>query len=78
VENGNEFVTLNAGEDAQFELDLQAGQKKSKQKFELELSWRTSPPKLDSEDDFKISSQEPEITEASPLETVESEVDGVE
>ncbi|MCG8333163.1 MAG: amphi-Trp domain-containing protein [Proteobacteria bacterium] len=73
VENGNEFVTLSTGEDVQFELELQAGQKKSKQKFELELSWRTTPPKMDSADDFKISSQEPEITEPSPLEAEDSE-----
>lgn len=68
VENGVDFVTLNAGNDALFDLELQAAQKKNKQKFELELSWRTALPKIDETEDFRISSKEPEITEPSPLE----------
>lgn len=68
VESGDEFVTLETGADVQFELELQAEQKKNKQKFELELSWRTAPPTMAETESFKISSHEPEITEPSPVE----------
>jgi amphi-Trp domain-containing protein len=63
VESGEDFVALDAGEGTPFELELQAEQKKNKQKFELELSWRTGPPQPIEEGDFKISSHEPEVSE---------------
>ncbi len=73
LENGSDFVTLEAAEDAQIEMGLQAGQKKNKQKFELELSWRLAPPKLEGDESFKISSQEPEIVEPVTPEPEEGE-----
>lgn len=73
VENGPDFVTLETGEDVQFDLELQAAQKKNKQKFEMELSWKTAQPRIDEDGAFKISSKEPEITEPSPLEEAEPE-----
>lgn len=76
LESGSEFVTLNVGEDTPIELEIEASQKKNKTKFEMELSWRIASPKMTEEDDLKISSVEPEITEPSPVETLkENETD---
>lgn len=71
VENGDEFVTLQTNQDNQFELELEASQKKNKQKFELELTWRIAPPKLEEAESFKVSSNEPEITNLSPVDESE-------
>ena len=76
IENGDEFVTLSADSEVMIEMELEAGQKKNKQKFELELSWKIGATKLNDSEGFKISSKEPEITEPSPIITEEiSDID---
>jgi amphi-Trp domain-containing protein len=69
VENGEDFVTLDVGEETPFELELQAEQKKNKQKFELELSWRIASAPPVEEGDFKISANEPVVFEPAPLDS---------
>ena len=71
IETGEEFVTLKTG--SQIEFELNASQKKNKQKLVIDLSWRLPSLKADEEDSFKISNEEPEITDPSPVEEEEDE-----
>lgn len=66
VEKGEEFVTLNPG--GRIEMEMEAGQKKGKQKFSMELNWRQVDVQEEEAADFKISSQEPEMTAPTPEE----------
>lgn len=66
VQRGEEFVTLNPG--GRIELELEAGQKKDKQKFSIEMSWRQLDIEEEESADFKISSQEPEMSAPAPAE----------
>lgn len=64
VENGPDFVTLKPGTD--MEVEIEAANKKGKQKFSLEVSWKEAEPIPEPVAcGLKISSQEPEI--AAPL-----------
>jgi amphi-Trp domain-containing protein len=66
VEQGGEFVTLKPG--GRIEVEMEAGQKKGKQKLSVELSWRQVDVQEEEAADFKISSQEPEMTAPTPEE----------
>jgi amphi-Trp domain-containing protein len=66
VQRGEEFVTLNPG--GRIELELEAGQKKDKQKFSIEMSWRQLDIEEEESADFKISSREPEMSAPAPAE----------
>ncbi len=72
LEKENEFVSLTPGND--FQVEIEAGRKKNKQKFSLELSWVLTESKEENPPEFKISSQEPEIKapEAEKEEDAES------
>lgn len=71
VENDADFVTLKPGTDV--EVEIEAANKKDKQKFSLKLSWKEAEPvSAASECGLKISSREPEIS--APL----AEEDGCE
>lgn len=69
IENGQEFVTMKPG--ANIEFEIEASQKKGKEKLTIELTWRQVEEVVEGESGFKISSCEPEITEPSPVEMVE-------
>src|SRR3989339_937583 len=56
VEAGDEYVVLEAAEN--MELEVNAAQKKGKEKIMLELSW-TQPMVLENEEQLKISSKVP-------------------
>lgn len=60
IQNGSEFVTLKPSE--QISMELEAGQKKEKEKLTLELSWQR-PVEMAPEQDkaFKISAVEPPL-----------------
>jgi hypothetical protein len=49
-------------------MELEAGQKKDKQKLSLELGWRPLEVEEEEAAEFKISSQEPEMTAPAPAE----------
>lgn len=66
IESGENFVTLKPGDSIDFELE--AVQKKGKEKLVLEMGWRQAVPEEESaESILKISSKEPE-TEAPASE----------
>jgi len=62
VQQGEEFITLLPPENIQVEVE--AKQKHSKEKFSLELSW-VPTGSMDSEDRIKITQEEPEPKESS-------------
>ncbi len=57
VQQGNEFVFLTPGE--LIEVEVEATQKKDKEKFSLELSWKTDGRGSSEISDLRISSEEP-------------------
>lgn len=61
VQNGHDFVTLLPSE--QITIELEAQQKKGKEKLVLELSWEKRLEPSMPEGEFKISSEEPVIEE---------------
>ena len=65
VENNDTFAAVTVGEE--MELELAVSSKKNKQRLSFELSWKLSEPKGTPEP-FKVSSNEPEITDPSPIE----------
>ncbi|THB65222.1 MAG: amphi-Trp domain-containing protein [Desulfovibrio sp.] len=71
VQRGDQFVTVTPGE--QIELEIEAQEKKGKQKLALELSWRTELPVMEGEQALKVSSVEPEIKEPEPEEAPAAE-----
>ena len=74
VQRGEEFVTLKPGD--QVEMEIEAQEKKGKQKVSLELSWKTDLP-LEGDKSFKVSSMEPEVKapEPAPAETATAQVE---
>lgn len=66
IERGEEFTTLVTG--TEIEAEIEASQKKDKQKLSISLSWRLHSLKEEEGESFRISSAEPEITDPSPLE----------
>lgn len=69
VQQGEEFVTLNPG--GRMDMELEAGQKKGKQKLSIELSWRQVEVEEEAAAEFKISSEEPEMTAPTPAQIEE-------
>ena len=66
VEKGEQYVTLKPAEVV--DLELKAAQKKNKNKFVMELTWREVLPADEAENEFKISSKEPEPPVEEPVE----------
>ncbi len=60
VQRGDEFITLKPGET--IDMELEAVEKKGKQKLSLELSWREEII-TESEEPFKVSCDVPEVPE---------------
>lgn len=60
VQRGDEFITLKPGET--IDMELEAVEKKGKQKLSLELSWREDII-TESEEPFKVSCEVPEVPE---------------
>lgn len=63
VQRGEEFVTLTPGE--QVEVEIEAQEKKGKQKLSMEFTWRSEVP-LEGDMSFKVSATEPEIKTPAP------------
>lgn len=62
IQRGDEFITLKPAEN--IEMEIEAKQKKGKEKLVLELSWREELPQLDEEEaeaPFRVSAKEPEL-----------------
>ncbi len=62
IQRGEEFITLKPTDT--IEMEIEAKQKKGKEKLSIELSWRQELPKVESEEaeqPFSVSSKEPEI-----------------
>lgn len=73
IQNGTDFVTLRPSD--QISLELEAGQKKDKEKIVLELSWhRASETPEMPEKGFRISAEEPPAPPAQeePAATAEA------
>lgn len=68
IQTGEEFVTLKPG--ALIELEIEASQKKGKEKLCIELSWRQVAEVSEDESSLKITSEEPAIDEPSPVEKI--------
>ncbi len=57
VQQGNEFVTLKPAE--AIEVEVEAVQKKDKEKFTLEISWKNESRMVGEINELKISAKEP-------------------
>jgi amphi-Trp domain-containing protein len=67
IESGKEFVTLKPA--GNIDLEVEAAEKKGKQKLVIEMGWREPVPEPEAEETvFKISSKEPEIEETASIE----------
>jgi amphi-Trp domain-containing protein len=62
VQKGNTFVTLNPS--GQIEMNLEAAEKKGKQKIEISLNWKESLEIEQPEEKILISGQEPVVAES--------------
>ncbi|MFH0996460.1 MAG: amphi-Trp domain-containing protein [Pseudomonadota bacterium] len=75
IQKGTSFVTLRPA--GQIEVEIEAVEKKGKQKIEIQLSWKEELLLDDSEAEIKISAEEPILDVASlneePEEKEESE-----
>ncbi|GBC61758.1 amphi-Trp domain-containing protein [Desulfonema ishimotonii] len=76
IRSGNDFVTLSPGRE--FDVEIEAGHKKNRQKLSIELSWREYAPEAGGEADFMISSEEPEIEAPAPAEDASGEAEVTE
>lgn len=70
IEKNGEFVTLKPG--ANITVEIEASQKKNKQKLAIEFTWQQAEPVVKTEFGFKISSEEPEIEAPVPEEDQEN------
>jgi amphi-Trp domain-containing protein len=61
IQSGGEFVTLKPA--GNIEVQIEAAEKKGKQKLVIEMGWREVVSKNGAEDILKISAKEPEIKE---------------
>jgi len=66
IQKGSSFVTLKPV--GQIELELEATEKKGKQKIEIQLSWKEEILLEQKEDEFRISGEEPCLEEEIPCE----------
>lgn len=64
-------MTLETDNDGLIELEIEAARKKSRNKFEIELSWKSASLWTEEIDVFSISSVAPEITEPPPINAAE-------
>jgi len=70
IENGQEFVTLKPSK--QINIEIEAVQKKDKEKLTIELSWRQSTTDKPENNTLKISSSEPAIESSMDVEESDS------
>lgn len=70
VQKGKEYIELNPS--AQVEVEIEAVRKKDKEKFVLELTWRTDGEAQSGEMPLRISSQAPAPAAASAEESQEA------
>lgn len=61
IQQGTDLVTLKPT--AYVDMDLEASAKGNKEKLTIELSWKQEAPKESPDEEFKISSTEPETIE---------------
>jgi amphi-Trp domain-containing protein len=61
IQSGGEFVTLKPA--GNIEVQIEAAEKKGRQKLVIEMGWREVVSKNGAEDILKISAKEPEITD---------------
>ncbi len=66
IQKGSSFVTLKPV--GQIEVELEAAEKKGKQKIEIQLSWKEEILPEQTEDEFRISGDEPCIDEGIQAE----------
>ena len=66
IQKGSSFVTLKPA--GQIELELEATEKKGKQKIEIQLSWKEEILLEQKEDEFRISTDEPCLVGGIPRE----------
>ncbi len=59
IQEGERFVTLKPGGSIEFEME--AAEKKGKQKLDISLTWRETVPEEKEERTFRISCEEPKI-----------------
>lgn len=64
LQRGAEFIELTPGQ--AMELELEAAEKKDRQKLSLELSWRLCLPEQPAAVQLKISSEPPQPVEEEP------------
>jgi len=66
IQKGSSFVTLKPV--GQIEVELEAAEKKGKQKIEIQLSWKEEVLSEQTEDEIRISGDEPCLNEGIPVE----------
>ena len=66
IQKGGSFVTLKPV--GQIEVELEATEKKGKQRIEIQLSWKEEILLEQTEDEFRISGDEPCLNEEIPVE----------
>jgi amphi-Trp domain-containing protein len=66
IQKGSSFVTLKPV--GQIEVELEAAEKKGKQKIEIQLTWKEEILMEQKEDEFRISGDEPCLEEVVPVE----------
>ena len=66
IQKGSSFVTLKPI--GQIEVELEAAEKKGKQKIEIQLSWKEEILPEQKEDEFRISGEEPCLDEGIQAE----------
>ncbi|MBI5592677.1 MAG: amphi-Trp domain-containing protein [Deltaproteobacteria bacterium] len=66
IQKGTSFVTLRPA--GQIEVEVEAVEKKGKQKIEIQLSWKEEILLDDPEAEIKISAEEPVLDVATPIE----------
>ena len=80
VEQEGDFIELNPPDAV--DVAIEAGEKKGKQKFKLQLNWKKRLQDTGQGLTLKISSEKPEIPEAEPeppaKKSVEADVGGVD
>jgi amphi-Trp domain-containing protein len=69
IQKGHSFVTLRPA--GQIEVEIEAVEKKGKQKIEIQLSWKEEIFLDDPETEIKISAEEPILDVASSTEEPE-------
>ena len=67
VQKGDSFITLKPA--GPIEMELEATEKKGKQKIEIQLSWKEeAPPEAEPDDEICICATEPAIEDAEAVQ----------